>query len=145
MDFPDYNEVVEPLVLPINGKKYTIAPIGLDAGVRLLEGLSPDTKKPLPDEEFYRLVLGDALDKMRADNVKQDAISRAAKAVLADHQRDRATALVFWKTGGDPKAIRELVTAALEASTSTTTVEEPTTPSQKSGSGTSRSRKKSSV
>jgi hypothetical protein len=143
VEFPDYNEVVEPLVLPINGKKYTIAPISLDDGVKLLEGLAPDTKEPLTDEEFYRLMLGDVLDEMRADNVKKEAISRAAKVALADHQRGRDTAFVFWKTGGDPKALRELVAAALEASTSMTTDEANTTPSPESGSGTSRSRKKS--
>lgn len=143
MEFPDYNEVVEPLVLPINGKKYTIPPINLDNGVRLTLGLVPDTKQPLTDEEFFQLTLGSALDEMRADSVKNEAIGRAAKTALADHQRDRATALVLWKTGGDPKALRELVATALEASTSTTTAEEPTTPPRTRGSGTSRSRKKS--
>ncbi|WP_434315835.1 DUF7426 family protein [Leifsonia sp. P73] len=144
MDFPDYNEVVEPLVLPINGKKYTIPPISVDDGVRLTDGLNPESKTVLTDEEFYRLTLGTALDEMRADAVKKDAISRASKVALADHQRSRDTALVLWKTGGDPKALRELVEAALEASTSTTTDEASTTKSPANGSTTTRSRKKPS-
>jgi hypothetical protein len=145
VDFPDYFEVVEPLVLPINGKKYTIPPITLDGGVKLADGLSTKTKTILTDEEFLSITLGAALDEMRADSVKPEAIERAARTAYADYLRDRGTALVLWKTGGDPKAMTELVSAALEeASTSTTTAEASTTPSPKSGSGTSRSRKKSS-
>lgn len=142
MPFKDYNEIVEPLELPINGKVYRIPPLGLADGIYLTEHLDPKSKsEPMTDEAFRRLLLGDAYEQMLADNVPAGSVRRAALTALADHQSSRAAAEIMWETGGDPKAVQEW---AAEATTPTSTAEEPTTPPQASTSGTSRSRKTSS-
>lgn len=138
MPFKDYNEIIEPLELPINGKLYRIPPISLEDGIRITEGLTPGNTK-FTDEDLYRCTLGTALDEMRADSVRSQAIYRAALTSLADWQRDRATAEVVWETGSYPKAV-----TPPKDSTPTSTGAEPTTPRRASTSGTSRSRKASS-
>lgn len=104
-DFTDFNELYEPLVLPINGKKYTIPPVSFDAGTKI-NGIVDGAEK-LSDEVFFRLVLGDQFDEMHTDNVPAAAITRAAQTALADFKYGRAMAETMWKTGGDPKAIQE--------------------------------------
>jgi hypothetical protein len=141
MPFKDYNELVEPLELPINGKVYRIPPIGLEAGIRLAAATAPDApaEDRLSDEEAFPLALGTALDEMRADHVTPAAINRAFLATMADWKRDRATAQIIWEVGADPKAIQALSTKLQH---STPAVAARTTHSQASTSGTTR--KKSS-
>lgn len=139
MPFKDYNEIVEPLELPINGKVYRIPPIGLEEGIRITEGLVPGNDTKFTDEDLYRCTLGTALDEMRSDRVRSQAIYRAALTSLADWQRDRATAEVVWETGSYPKAV-----TPPQDTTPTSTDAEPTTPRRASTSGTNRSRKASS-
>jgi hypothetical protein len=133
--FKDYNELVEPLELPINGKVYRIPPVGFDEGITLAEGLDPKNKATLTDEIALPLVLGSALEEMRADHVRPAAITRAFMAALADWKRDRATAEIMWETGGDPKAIRAVANPT--ATTPTAAAAETTTPRRASTSGTS--------
>ncbi|PRB01749.1 hypothetical protein [Microbacterium sp. MYb64] len=104
--FNDFNDLYDPLVLPINGKQYTIPPASFEAGVRI-NGIVGGAEK-MGDEEFYRLVLGSAFDEMRIDDVPATAIDRAGKTALADFQVGRSMAEIMWKTGGDPKAIQEM-------------------------------------
>lgn len=106
-EFSDFNDLYEPLVLPINGKSYTIPPASFNAGVQI-NGIVDGADK-LGDAEFIRMVLGDAFDQMVADSAPATAINRAAMTALADFKFGRAMAETMWKTGGDPKAIRELV------------------------------------
>lgn len=106
-DFTDFNELYEPLVLPINGKQYTIPPVSFDAGARI-NGIVDGTEK-LGDEDFFRLILGAVFDEMLTDKVPAAAINRAGQTALADFKYGRAMAETMWKTGGDPKAIQELV------------------------------------
>lgn len=113
-EFTDFNELYEPLVLPINGKQYTIPPVSFAAGVRInviinaRENGTSDLVDKMGDEEFFELILGSALDEMLADGVPMNAIDRAGRAVLADFRVGRSMAEVMWKTGGDPKAIQAL-------------------------------------
>jgi hypothetical protein len=105
--FKDYSEIVEPLVLPIHGKSYTIPPIGIKDGLAFDAILKADDESSMSDEEFRRVFLGAALDEMRADNVPGPAVTRAAMTALADYQRGRDVAEVMWETGGDPRALAE--------------------------------------
>lgn len=111
MPFKDYQELAEPLALPINGKTYVIPAVGLADGIKLTEALDPESKTPLPDDEFNRILLGTAYDEMLADNVPGPAVVRASLTALGDFQRGRATAEIMWETGGDPKALTAWVKA----------------------------------
>ncbi|OZB79732.1 MAG: hypothetical protein B7X41_19050 [Microbacterium sp. 14-71-5] len=105
-EFSDFNDLFDPLVLPINGKQYTIPPVSFAAGVKI-NGIVDGTEK-MGDEEFYRLILGSVFDEMLADKVPMAALDRAGKAALADFQYGRGMAEIMWKTGGDPKAVESL-------------------------------------
>lgn len=105
-DFSDFNDLFDPLVLPIGGKDYTVPPVSFEAGVRI-NGIVDGTDE-LTDEEFFRLILGPAFDEMLADSVPSVAITRAGQAALADFKYGRRMAVVMWKTGGDPKAVESL-------------------------------------
>ncbi|MGN8024693.1 DUF7426 family protein [Microbacterium sp. 22242] len=104
--FSDFNELYDPLVLPINGKQYTIPPVSFDAGVKI-NGIVDGAEK-LGDEEFFRLILGDVFEQMLTDKVPSAAITRAAQTALADFKYGRGMAETMWKTGGDPKAVESL-------------------------------------
>lgn len=105
-DFSDFNELYDPLVLPINGKQYTIPPVSFDAGVKI-NGIVDGAEK-MGDEEFFRLILGDVFEQMLADKVPAAAINRAGQTALADFKFGRGMAEIMWKTGGDPKAVESL-------------------------------------
>lgn len=105
-EFTDFNDLYDPLVLPINGKQYTIPPVSFAAGVKI-NGIIDGVEK-LGDEEFYRLLLGSVFDELLSDEVPSTAIDRVGKTALADFQVGRSMAEIMWKTGGDPKAIESL-------------------------------------
>src|SRR6185312_11656335 len=99
MPFEDYTEFIEPLVLPIRGKGYTVPPMSLEAGLRLkpfLEGKVPDG---ITDAELGHLTLGAAYDEMVADSVPMEAVQRAALTALAEFQSGRTAAEIMWRTG----------------------------------------------
>lgn len=141
MAFKDYDEVAEPLVLPINGIEYTIPPIGVADGVRLTEGLEPGSKVPLSDAEFLHLVLGDAYELMLANNAPAASVTRAAMTSLAEFQSTRATAEIIWETGGHPKELEDLVRSVLNRQTRRKTRQgaATTTKPRSSGTGTKTS------
>lgn len=105
-EFSDFNDLYDPLILPINGKEYQIPPASFEAGARI-NGII-DGAEQLTDEEFFRLLLGDVFDDMVADKVPSEAITRAGQTALADFRYGRGMAETMWKTGGDPKAIQAL-------------------------------------
>lgn len=143
-EFADFNDLFDPLVLPINGKKYTIPPMSFDAGVRINGLFGPDPET-LPDEELFALLLGDTLSEMIADGVPAKAINRAGMAALSDFRENRAVAEAVWATGGDPKALTEYAKAQAPnraARRSTRTAAATTTKPRASTSGTKTSRKK---
>lgn len=128
MPFDDYNEVeTDPLVLPINGKKYTIPEVNIADGIRFTEVVEGDASKTMTDEEFFRTFLGSTYDEMLADNVPGGAVHRAASAALADFQSGRALAEIMWKTGGDPKGLQELVDSFIPPNRSARRASKPST------------------
>ncbi len=103
MPFKDWSEVYVPLVLRMGGKEYTIRPLNVPDGLLIMKHTKPDAKtEPMPDEKFCRIMLGPALDEMKADGVSFSAMKRAALTALAEFQAGRAVAEVLWETGGDP-------------------------------------------
>lgn len=104
--FKDFQEIYDPLVLPIGGKEYEIPPLSFQAGATVDGILEGGTK--LTDEAFYRLLISDAVfEQMLADGVPSKAIDRVGRTVLTDHKYTRELALTMWETGGDPKALQE--------------------------------------
>ena len=140
--FKDYQELADPLVLPINGKSYTIPAVGLADGIKLTAALDPESKTPLADDEFNRMLLGTAYDEMLVDNVPGPAVIRASLTALADFQKGRATAEIMWETGGDPKALTAWVKAATNRaqrrSTGTGAAKKTRSPASTNGTKTSR-------
>jgi hypothetical protein len=114
-NFKDYSELVDPLVLPIGGKEYTIPPVGAADGIRFATSIDPNLPdaEPISDDEFMTMFLGPAYDDMLADNVPSPAMMRAAMTALAEHQRGRSVAEVVWETGADPKALADYVMRSL--------------------------------
>ena len=140
--FKDYQELADPLVLPINGKSYTVPAVGLADGIKLTAALDPESKTPVTDDEFNRMLLGTAYNEMLADNVPGPAVIRASLTALADFQKGRETAEIMWETGGDPKALTAWVKAATNRAQrrSTGTGAAKKTPSPASTNGTKTSR-----
>jgi hypothetical protein len=105
-----YEELApEPLAFPINGKVYTVPPVGYREGLRLTEMIQtgPTGKFEESAEDVWRMVLGPTYDQMKADNVPGDALARAAFTALTDFQFGRDAAEVVWESGLDPKALSE--------------------------------------
>ena len=104
--FKDLAELLDPLVLPVNGKTYKIPAVSFEAGVRI-DGILDGPEK-LTDEEFYRLLLSDAVfDQLLADGIPSVWIDRIARTALTDYKAGRDMAVKMWETGGNPKAVAE--------------------------------------
>ena len=132
----------EPLAFPINGKTYTLAPVGFREGIKLQRVLAgeDDSLNDAPAEEAWRLVLGPAYDEMVADNVPMEALSRAGLAALADFRYGREAAERTWESGLDPKALE----AALEAAAQTPP-KRPASPRSRSTASATKTRKRAST
>ncbi|WP_434316373.1 DUF7426 family protein [Leifsonia sp. P73] len=117
MAFRDLYEILPPLVLPIGEKAYTVPFLGYAEAQRLEENVSTDSKAPpMPDPEYFRLMLGPVYDEMLADNVPYSALRLAAMTVQADHQRGRTVAQVLWEAGGDVSKASEVSQQILSSS-----------------------------
>jgi hypothetical protein len=114
MPFPDYFDLVEPLILPIRGKQYRIRAVSAldmarwtkfraDVAPRLQAGETVSDDERISDDEFYRMFLGDALDEMRADGVLPAVILHAARTAHTDALHGREVAETVW-ADTDPKA-----------------------------------------
>lgn len=104
----------EPLAFPVGGKLYTLAPIGIRAGMRLA-GIVAGRDKSIenePAEELWKIVLGDVWDQMLEDDCPAEAVARAGMAALADHQYGRAVAEAMWESGDSPEALAARVAAS---------------------------------
>jgi hypothetical protein len=99
----------EPLVFPIQGKKYTLKPVNIPNGRLLSQIIEGKDKKlsALPAEELWKLALGDLWAEFEADGVPAAAAVRAGIAALADFRYGRDTAEAAWEAGADPKAIEK--------------------------------------
>lgn len=134
MAFRDITDILGPIELPIRGKTYTLPTLTIAQGLTLRAVLDPEDDTTLDDEGFYSLLLGDALEQMRADGVGPDVIARAAFVALADWQSGRPAAETLWETGLDPKVLTTYL-AQLET-LSTSTAEATTTPERTPGTTT---------
>jgi hypothetical protein len=98
------------LDLPIGEKTYTIPPITAAAGARI------ETAEDIPDEEFVQLTLGAALEQLRADGVRPEAIVRAALTSLANHRDGRDVAIAVWETDALPERLAAYMAARSQSS-----------------------------
>lgn len=136
--FEDFNP--EPLRFPIGGKVYEVPEVGYVEGLKL-QGIESGEVQDVKAEDQWRLLMGDAFDQMRADNVPIRALNRAILTCLTDYRTgDRELAEQVWESGIDPKA----VAAAMDAKGSTGTGEASTTPTPASTSGTTSKARASS-
>ena len=107
-ELSDYSAFAEPpLSFPINGKRYTVPPLGIEAGL-VLQGVIAGTDKTFAKKnavDLWKLVLGSLWDEMVADGVPLDAATRAGVAALADHQYGRVIAEAAWEAGEDPNRL----------------------------------------
>lgn len=136
MAFRDITEILGPITLPIRGKTYTLPTLTIVQGLKLRASMDPKDDTDLTDDEFYALLLGDALQEMQADGVGPDMIARAAFTALADWQSGRPAAEAIWEFGVDPKVLKGYLDKVQQALTSTSTAEATTTPKPAPGSGT---------
>jgi hypothetical protein len=119
MPFEEYSELVgAPIVLPINGKKYTLPPVAAEMGVEILGVLrSPDgeaAQRPDPDGmQSIRMLLGDALvDRMIKEKVPYDAMIRASQVQVTDFISGREEAEIVWRESGLHAMARAVAGAA---------------------------------
>lgn len=146
MAFEDLTEFIEPLILPIRGKKYTLPAVSFDDGVRVRAALDGRPDPTLTDERLHEILLGAAEQEMVADGVSSEFRGRAYMTAMSDFLHGRFAAEVMWKTGGDPKAIAALTAplnrAARRKAQKPSTGAAVTTKPPASTSGTKTSRKK---
>ncbi len=110
----DFDELANPLVLPIGGKRYTIPAVGVRTAA-LLRRVAANDEAALAElsdpEKWYRALLGSAYDEMLADDCPEPAVDRAALAAMADWQHGRIGAMEAWEAGNTPEALRVIVAA----------------------------------
>lgn len=165
MTLRDYQDFTndEPLVLPINGKRYTVPPVSAKDGLYMsavndrIKALA--SKNPDPDlvmftdegeDDLYKRALGTLWDELIADNVPFAALRLAGMVAFVDFSRGREYAEALWQTMSDPnlgetaaapnRAARRAATKTRSAKTGAAA---NTTKKPASGSGT-KSRPKSS-
>lgn len=148
MAFEELTELVEPLELPIRGKRYTLPQVSLEDGLRVTAALNGRPDPELTDDKIRVILLGDSEEQMKADGVSAEWRGRAYLTAMSDFLHGRAAAEIMWRTGGDPKAIQALTEsvapnrAARRKKASTSTDAGNTTKPRASTSGTKTSRKK---
>lgn len=99
--------VIQPLRLPIGDKVYEVQPIGYDDGLTLLnvgKDKNSKIKKDSPDQDLFKVVLGDVWDELRTDSQPFPAIFRAGTAAL-----QYQTALVSGMSSEDAVVMGEAV------------------------------------
>lgn len=135
--FKDFEAFINTLDLPFRGKTYSIPEVGASTGAkyhmqvaqarerqRIAEenerafaeaeeaGETPPEPTPLPDapdEPTNEELLGDVLETMLEDDVPASVIRAAAMTAYYDFMVGRDAALVYWNSGGDPKALEKFV------------------------------------
>ncbi|QWT24939.1 hypothetical protein KPL76_06170 [Subtercola sp. PAMC28395] len=109
----DYQEFTAgPLVLPVNGKNYTVPPLSIEAGIRfdeLASGRDHDAAQAAPNE-LWKLVLGPLWEVLLSDGVPSKALERIGLTAVADHQYGRDMAEATWEAGVDPNRLAALLT-----------------------------------
>ena len=144
MPFEDLAQLVEPLALPIRGKTYTLPVVSLEDGILLRSVFDGKPDPSLTDGLVNKILLGDALAEMVADGVSDEWVGRVLLTAMADLKSGRFQAELMWRTGGDPKALDQVVRSlapnrkARRASTSTGAAGTTKPPASTSGTRTSR-------
>lgn len=132
------------LELPIRGKTYRIPPMGYQDGLRLkMAAEAPEGADGPSNEEMLRLPLGPVLDEMRADNVPEAWILRAALTATAEAMAGRKVAELTWENGPDPEALAAQVaamTGGQATNRATRRAAASTTRKRASGTGTTTGR-----
>jgi hypothetical protein len=145
MSLKPFEEIApEPLVFPVNGKLYTIPPVGYLMGIRL-SGILAGTDHTMDETDtdaFWEFVLGDVWAQMKADNAPMEAMSRVGFATLTDFQLGREAAEKVWESGIPPEALAAAMAASQVTGQQTppNMVAAPKTQSRASSSGTSSRR-----
>lgn len=156
MTLRDYYDLVEPLVLPIRGKRYEIPPAtasdvlrfrNFAAKVEQRQAGATDVvitpEESVSDEEYQRIFLGAALDEMRADGLHPGVIEHAATTAMGDVMSGREVAELMWNSV-DPKASKSATTSAPEkASTPSPSTDAASTTSSPARTSGTKSRRKS--
>jgi hypothetical protein len=116
--------LVKPLVLPVGDKEYIVEPVEYDTGLMLIavfNGQSTEITSESPDEDLFRIVMGDAWQQMRDDKCPYPVMLRAGAAASrfqsmliagADNDIALAAAEAIWESGIDPELMAALVAAA---------------------------------
>jgi hypothetical protein len=130
---------VVPLVLTVNDKQYSIAPLGWDDGLTLIATVGDEAErdgrkalpKDSPDEVMYRHCMGAVWDEMLADGCPHPVLTRAAWAAvqyqtaLVVFGLDCETAVEHaekvWAEGLDPEAVAAVLAAKRTSPKATST------------------------
>lgn len=122
----DFDELANPLRIPIGGKVYVVPPVGIRTAQQLRKAAAGDEAAAgefADTERFYRAVLGKAFDEMLADDVPEQAVDRAAMTALADFQVGRERAAILWTLGDSPETLQAVLDATRRIAESATETE----------------------
>jgi hypothetical protein len=110
--FAPFEEIYEPLILPINGKEYTLPAVLASEGDRFTSAVAGTEDAFFSDEDLELMLLGADLKKQMVDDgVSDAALKRVLLTALADYQGGRKSAEMMWATGGDSDAMAAWVKA----------------------------------
>lgn len=121
-------EYAAPLILPINGKQYTIPELGHLDAIKLREemvSIAIGNDPSMSNEEFLAMTLGPALEQMRADKVSEKAIVHAASVAHMFSIAGRQAAEELWDKGPNPEALAAAMRAAASAGSTTSLATPP--------------------
>lgn len=143
MPLKDFAEFLVPLTPVYRGKAYPLPPVGVKDAVPLMHTLEKESDFAVSDEEFERILLGDQLEQMRADNVPAVFVRHALTCALVDFTHGREAAEARYVEGPEVPKAPAGPTAPEESQPSTSTDEASGTPSPASTTGTTTSPKTS--
>lgn len=110
-----------PLSFPIGGKTYVVPEMPYLDWLTLQAIQAGEIDEVAAEADDWRIVLGSALDEMRAGNVPATAIERAGLAAYVYVNFGQEMAEAVWEAGVDPKEILARVRANLKREILSTT------------------------